>query len=157
MTERKRVDCPKCGVGGPFGPWPSNGDTAEEHHDCDVCHGDRFVYEEDLLSEINQLKSEVAEHESELEKKRVRLAQVTREGFGVTGIRDPEHPCTAFVEGVPDRGGDCETDGHYVCDECTRRMTCEGCGHRPIHCECPGGQYGPTLEFEVPGLKLLVP
>jgi hypothetical protein len=51
-------------------------------------------------------------------------------------VRDPEHPCDSFVSGTPTLDGDCETDGHYLCDECERRQTCEGCGYRPSQCEC---------------------
>jgi hypothetical protein len=57
-----------------------------------------------------------------------------RTSFGEDGVRDPENPCSAFVEGEP--RGDCETDGHYMCDECVERATCELCLKRPIHCEC---------------------
>jgi hypothetical protein len=47
------------------------------------------------------------------------VAQVNgRTTFGQPGVRDPENPCTAFEPGLPD--GDCETDGHYMCDECTK-------------------------------------
>jgi len=52
------------------------------------------------------------------------------------GVRDTKHPCEVFVFGAPD--GHCPTDGHYVCDDCTERATCEGgCGKRPMYCECP--------------------
>lgn len=60
---------------------------------------------------------------------------------GITGIRDVNSPCEAFVlvegDGRPDGLGDCETDGHYICAECTRikldvlrrrHDECEECG-----------------------------
>lgn len=59
---------------------------------------------------------------------------------GITGIRDVDAPCEAFVlveSERPDGGGDCETDGHYLCAECTRiklavlrrrHDECEECG-----------------------------
>lgn len=52
------------------------------------------------------------------------------------GVRDPDAPCEEFVRGKPGPFGDCETDGHYICDECVRRDTCEGCGWRTTQCEC---------------------
>jgi hypothetical protein len=59
-----------------------------------------------------------------------------RTTLGQEGVRDPEHPCDAFCPGRP--AGSCATDGHYLCDECTERDTCEdGCGKRSIACECP--------------------
>lgn len=58
-----------------------------------------------------------------------------RSVVGMPGVRDPEHPCEAFSPGKP--GGTCLTDGHYLCDECAERKTCEtGCGERPMHCTC---------------------
>ncbi|MGH9462243.1 MAG: hypothetical protein ACRD1X_13555 [Vicinamibacteria bacterium] len=54
---------------------------------------------------------------------------------GMDGVRDPEAPCEVFRNGTP--FGRCETDGHYLCDECVERATCEGgCGRRPSQCEC---------------------
>lgn len=61
-----------------------------------------------------------------------------RQVVGMPGVRDPENPCEAFQPGKP--GGTCETDGHYICDECTERATCADCGNRPMYCECDGGQ-----------------
>ena len=53
--------------------------------------------------------------------------------LGMDGVRDPGSLCDAFTTGTPT--GDCETDGHYLCDECERRATCDcGCGSRPVHC-----------------------
>jgi hypothetical protein len=92
------------------------------------------------LAEIERLRAEVAAHEQSLEQKRLRLAVLAHEGFGVKGIRDPESPCTMFDPGDPPMFSfaDCETDGHYLCDECTQRATCPGgCGKRPSRCECP--------------------
>ena len=66
-------------------------------------------------------------------------------GPELNGLRDPDYPCDAFESGAPGPFGDCETDGHYLCDECTRRATCEGydayqppdgCGERPSRCVC---------------------
>jgi hypothetical protein len=54
--------------------------------------------------------------------------------FGQDGVRDPDAPCTAFHNGKP--AGLCETDGHYLCDECMERASCSGCGRRPMSCEC---------------------
>jgi hypothetical protein len=55
---------------------------------------------------------------------------------GTPGVRDVDYPCSAFEPGEPTTAGECETDGHYMCNECTHRATCEGCGLRPVHCEC---------------------
>lgn len=68
---------------------------------------------------------------------------------GTDGIRDVNAPCEMFENGTPSVGNTCETDGHYVCDDCAHRATCEGCGRRPTHCECPGGQYGPYLDIQI--------
>lgn len=46
---------------------------------------------------------------------------------GIPGNRDPEAPCTAFEPRARKQGdwGDCETDGHYLCDECCHRRAPE--------------------------------
>jgi len=56
---------------------------------------------------------------------------------GLDGVRDPAAICEMFENG-PLHGGDgrCETDGHYLCDECVHRATCDGCHRRPSQCEC---------------------
>lgn len=59
---------------------------------------------------------------------------------GQRGVRDPEFPCEGFEPGKPTISGRCETDGHYVCDECVERATCGGCGKRPTQCECKEAQ-----------------
>lgn len=59
--------------------------------------------------------------------------------MGMPGVRDPEYPCEGFSPGEPERHGwgACETDGHYMCDECTERASCDcGCGNRPSQCAC---------------------
>ena len=56
-------------------------------------------------------------------------AQVnSRTTFGDAGVRDPAHPCEGFEPvknpdwlGVDVRapgGGDCDSDGHYLCSSC---------------------------------------
>lgn len=47
-----------------------------------------------------------------------------RRAFGMPGVRDPDAPCDAFAPGKP--AGKCETDGHYMCDECSNRAPDEG-------------------------------
>lgn len=61
---------------------------------------------------------------------------------GYAGIRDVDNPCEAFAPvGAPwvqsEGTGRCETDGHYLCSECTeisleevrrRRDLCQDCG-----------------------------
>jgi hypothetical protein len=61
--------------------------------------------------------------------------------FGAPGVRDPDYPCEAF-DPVPGPeyapgDGDCDTDGHYMCLECSRvsirrvrrsAEQCEDCG-----------------------------
>lgn len=39
---------------------------------------------------------------------------------GIPGNRDPENVCTAFSprKRGPGDVGECESDGHYLCDEC---------------------------------------
>lgn len=41
---------------------------------------------------------------------------------GVPGQRDTGSPCLEFRPGKP-RGGDCEGDGHYLCDQCKKHST----------------------------------
>ena len=41
---------------------------------------------------------------------------------GVPGQRDTGAPCVKFRPGNP-RDGDCEGDGHYLCDQCTKHST----------------------------------
>lgn len=67
------------------------------------------------------------------------VAQVNgRTLVGMRGVRDPDCPCEGFVPGEPSGSEHgCSTDGHYLCDECIERATCEdGCGKRPMYCEC---------------------
>ncbi len=37
---------------------------------------------------------------------------------GTPGIRDVDHPCDVFEPGVPNGTGSCQSDGHYLCQEC---------------------------------------
>jgi hypothetical protein len=37
---------------------------------------------------------------------------------GERWLRDPDAPCEAFEPGTPG-SGDCETDGHYLCEKCS--------------------------------------
>lgn len=40
--------------------------------------------------------------------------------FGAVGVRDPEYPCDAFDGAGYDGSGNCRSDGHYMCKECSR-------------------------------------
>jgi hypothetical protein len=40
--------------------------------------------------------------------------------FGAPGVRDPEYPCAEFDGKNYDGTGDCLSDGHYLCNECSR-------------------------------------
>lgn len=44
-----------------------------------------------------------------------------RIAFGAPGIRDPENPCSEFQPGPTSPSARCETDGHYLCDECEHK------------------------------------
>jgi len=69
---------------------------------------------------------------------------------GMAGVRDPDARCEDFEPGEPTVNGDCITDGHYMCDECTRRATCPECGLRPWHCVYWGcGAKNDTEKIEV--------
>ncbi len=41
-------------------------------------------------------------------------------GCGKKGVRDSDHPCDVFDNESPyvAAEADCDTDGHYLCDEC---------------------------------------
>lgn len=67
---------------------------------------------------------------------------------GTIGIRDLDAPCEEFLpHGAEPLHGmhtfsDCETDGHYICEECVhiseralrhRRDQCEDCGEKLVH------------------------
>lgn len=43
--------------------------------------------------------------------------------LGVPHNRDPEHPCDAYEPRPRELGdwGSCQTDGHYLCNECAHR------------------------------------
>jgi len=89
-----------------------------------------------IIAEIQALEVEAERTAEAARQARRRLIIAQGLGFGAPGIRDPEAPCEAFAPGEP--SGDCLTDGHYLCDECRERATCEGgCGRRPSQCECP--------------------
>jgi len=46
---------------------------------------------------------------------------------GIPGNRDPDNPCYSFAPRprFPDDWGDCDTDGHYMCDGCVHRKKCD--------------------------------
>ncbi len=40
---------------------------------------------------------------------------------GIPGMRDPDNVCSGFTPRkrlIDDAQADCETDGHYLCNEC---------------------------------------
>jgi hypothetical protein len=42
--------------------------------------------------------------------------------YGAAGIRDPDFPCDEFEDGTFGEGnGNCDSDGHYLCNHCTKR------------------------------------
>jgi len=43
-----------------------------------------------------------------------------RTRFGQVGVRDPDYPCELFDARGYDGTGDCHSDGHYMCTECSR-------------------------------------
>lgn len=64
---------------------------------------------------------------------------------GMAGVRAPGEECEGFSPGEPGFG-DCDTDGHYMCVECSciskralrrRRDQCEACGKPLVR-----GPYG---------------
>lgn len=93
-------------------------------------------------AEIERLAAEATRAAAAAREARIRLIMAQGVAFGADGVRDPDAPCESFRSGAPGsrigRIGRCETDGHYLCDECVERATCPGgCGKRPSHCECP--------------------
>ena len=46
--------------------------------------------------------------------------------LGAPGVRDPANPCADYAPGTP--GGDCESDGHYLCRGCSKRVRAGGGG-----------------------------
>lgn len=40
--------------------------------------------------------------------------------FGTAGVRDPQNPCELFDGLRFDGTGECQSDGHYLCTECSR-------------------------------------
>lgn len=87
--------------------------------------------------QIEKARADLDSASAEAEKARLRLLLLTTDRTHVNGVRDPEHPCTSFVLGEPEPVATCETDGHYICDECVHRKTCStGCGQRPSLCTC---------------------
>lgn len=51
-------------------------------------------------------------------------------------ISDEVEDLPCFRRGEPTTDGKCQTNGHYMCNECSERATCFGCGNRPADCEC---------------------
>lgn len=47
-------------------------------------------------------------------------------GIGIKGVRDPLAPCERFNPREPrlEDIADCETDGHYLCNQCCYRKVC---------------------------------
>lgn len=51
------------------------------------------------------------------------VARPDEEPDGVPGRRDPEARCSAYAprERRPGEWGDCQGDGHYLCEECCHK------------------------------------
>jgi len=49
----------------------------------------------------------------------VRFVNSSPPRFGAPGVRDPEYPCELFDGRGYDGRGDCLSDGHYLCKECS--------------------------------------
>lgn len=62
-------------------------------------------------------------------------------GCGVKGIRSTDHPCDVFDNESPyvEAEADCDTDGHYLCDEC-RFMSQKARDYRAFEYP-PGSMY----------------
>lgn len=43
-----------------------------------------------------------------------------RTTLGEVGVRDPEYPCSEFDASGYDGYGNCQSDGHYLCTECSK-------------------------------------
>lgn len=59
-------------------------------------------------------------------------AKPSRIPDGTPGVRDVDNPCSMFQPGPVLYSAGCETDGHYICDECEhsaprRRRETEDC------------------------------
>ena len=39
--------------------------------------------------------------------------------FGTVGVRDPDYPCESFDGRGYNGHGRCQSDGHYMCEECS--------------------------------------
>lgn len=59
-----------------------------------------------------------------------------RTAIGMPGVRDPESPCELFTPGEPSSTSGCDSDGHYICEECLHLKVCPDCGVRSVQCEC---------------------
>lgn len=52
------------------------------------------------------------------------LSAGVKKPVGIPGNRDPEAPCEVYMP-IKKQGilsGDCETDGHYLCDKCIHNI-----------------------------------
>ncbi len=52
-------------------------------------------------------------------KRLVRFVNDRSELIGEVGVRDPEYRCAGFDGEGYDGRGDCQSDGHYMCVECS--------------------------------------
>lgn len=50
----------------------------------------------------------------------VRFVNEAPPRFGMPGVRDPDYPCESFDGKNYDGTGDCKSDGHYLCKECSQ-------------------------------------
>jgi hypothetical protein len=49
----------------------------------------------------------------------VRFVNSAPPRFGAPGVRDPDYPCEVFDGDGYNGRGDCLSDGHYLCEECS--------------------------------------
>lgn len=75
------------------------------------------------LREVERMRAEaigMLEACARIRDERERSASELHPKRGVTGNRDPDHPCEEFGPPSAWFGLECDGDGHYPCSECGR-------------------------------------
>ncbi len=73
---------------------------------------------ESAEKECEELNAELFQLKWNANASAMQPGEVARKYVGDNFLRDPDNPCDIYEEDEVSLGASCETDGHYLCNDC---------------------------------------